>query len=214
MTHCAEFLKRALEAPFKDESPAMIDTIARTLDRILNEGEARVDELRALPEGIDALLLMDSWRLVQPVGGSVTKAWEDVSQLLATGRNFELIMPPWIATLARRACESGRFEYREAILTFFSDEEHPAWLKMPGFLFTLSERSRDGIIDSAAINRLLREMPIGVSADTLIAQLKSYGFISPHLRADFFRMRTPHYELHPLLVHAVAREDDSPEPTP
>ncbi len=201
-------LREALTTLFEKESPAMIDTMAEVLERILEEGCVAANRVRELPEGVDALLLMDEWRLVQPVGASMTKAWEDASQLLAAGRDFELTLPPWIGTLIRRACASGEFQFRKAILTFFSDEEHPAWLKMPDFLFRMAEQSQDGIIDSAQINRLLRETPLGVSADTLIAQLKSYGFISPHLRADFFRMRTPHYEVHPLLVRAAAREKE------
>ncbi len=205
---CQEPLKRAFETVFQGESPAMLDTLAWTLERILREGSVSARELRDLPEGEDALLLMDEWRLVQPVGGSMTKAWEDASQLLASGRDFELIIPPWVGALARRACETGQLQVRQAILTFFSDEEHPAWLKMPAFLFALARRSRDGVADSIAINRLLREVPLGVSSDTLIAQLKNYGFISPHLRADFFRMRTPHYEVHPILVYAAGRDED------
>ena len=201
-------LRQALTTLFEKESPAMIDTMAWVLEKILEEGRVAASRVRGLPEGVDALLLMDEWRLVQPVGASMTKAWEDASQLLAAGRDFELALPPWIGTLIRRACASGEFQFRKAILAFFSDEEHPAWLKMPDFLFRMAEQSRDGIIDSAQINRLLRETPLGVSADTLIAQLKSYGFISPHLRADFFRMRTPHYEVHPLLVRAAAREKE------
>jgi hypothetical protein len=201
-------LKQALTTLFEKESPTMIDTMATALGKILEEGSVAVSQIRSLPEGIDALLLMDEWRLVRPVGASMTKAWEDASQLLAVGRNFELTLPPWIGTLVRRACESGVFQFRKTILTFFSDEENPAWLKMPPFLFDLARRSQNGIIDSTQINRLLRETPLGVSADTLIAQLKNYGFISPHLRADFFRMRAPHYEVHPLLVHAAAREKE------
>lgn len=201
-------LKQALESLFERETPAMIDTMARVLEKILKEGSVSANQLRSLPEGIDALLLLDEWRLVQPVGGSLTKAWEDASQLLAMGKNFELTFPAWVKTLVRRARESGRFQFRKAILTFFSDEEHPAWLKMPAFLFNMAEQSKNGIIDSTQINRLLRETPLGVSADTLIAQLKNYGFISPHLRADFFRMRTPHYEIHPLLVRAASSEGE------
>ena len=199
-------IKQALESLFEKEPPVMIDTMARVLDRILKEGSVSANQLRSLPEGIDALLLLDEWRLVQPVGGSATKAWEDTSQLLAMGRNFELTFPAWVKTLVRRARETGRFQFRKAMWTFFSDEEHPAWLRMPVFLLELARRSQNGLIDATLINRLLRETSLGVSADTLIAQLKSYGFISPHLRADFFRMRTPHYEVHPLLVLAAGSE--------
>ncbi|RTZ91718.1 MAG: hypothetical protein DSY91_04695 [Deltaproteobacteria bacterium] len=209
MNHCLNPLKQALKTLFEKESPAMIDTMARALEQILEKGSIGVRDLRNLPEGEDALLLMDEWRLIQPVGGSATKAWEDTSQLLATGGSFDLDFPAWIRTLVRRACETGKFQVRQAILTFFSDEGHSAWLKMPLFLFNLAKHSQNGIIDSILINRLLREMPLGVSSDTLIAQLKGYGFISPHLRADFFRMRSPHYEIHPLAVYAGEEEEEA-----
>jgi len=203
---CRESLERALETLFENEKETILDTMAWALAQLLEGKEVRTHELQALPEGMDALLLMDEWRLLQPVGASLTKAWEDVSQLLSVRDNLKLTLPAWVKTLARLACETKSFSFRKAILTIFSDEGHPAWLKMPAFLFEMALASDYGIIDSAQINRLLREMQLGIPSDTLIAQLKNYGFISPHLRADFFRMQSPHYEIHPLIVYASTHE--------
>ncbi len=207
---CEETLNGAVKALFEGEKAPVVAAVAWALARVLEEGRVSARELRARPEGEDALLLMDEWRLLQLVGGSATKAWEDTSQLLAMGRDFDLDFPAWIRALVRRACDTERLQVRQALLAFFAGEGHPAWSKLPAFLFEMARASQNGIIDAARINRLLRAAPLGIPADTLIAQMKSYGCISPHLRADFFRMQTPRYEIHPLLVHAATREGDPP----
>ncbi len=210
MQKCQKVLRDILPSLFKDEPETVISAVADVLTRLAVSENVRIHEVQALVDGVDALLLMDEWRLVQPVGGSMTKAWEDVSQLIASRDDLGLTLPPWVKTLIQLACNTNTLPVRKAILTFFSDEGHPAWLKMPQFLFEMAGRSEHGVVDSVKINRLLREMPLGISADTLIAQLKNYGFISPHLRADFFRMQSPHYEVHPMIIYAAAHGKGEP----
>ena len=210
MQKCQKVLREILPSLFKDESETVLSAIADVLTRLTAGEQVRIHEVRALDDGVDALLLMDEWRLVQPVGNSMTKAWEDVSQLIASRDDVGLTLPPWVKTLIQLACNTKILSVRKAILTLFSDEGHPAWLKMPQFLFEMAGSSEHGVIDSVKINRLLREIPLGISADTLIAQLKNYGFISPHLRADFFRMQSPHYEIHPMILYTAAHGKGEP----
>jgi len=200
MQSCDEPLKRAFRGLFPEENNTTLSTLSRILSLVMGEKDIFFRDIRDLPDVTDVLLLMDEWRLIRPVGGSLTKAWEDTSQLLTTGKDFVLAFPAWINPLISLACASGELQVRKAILTFFSGQDHPAWLKIPAFLSKMAKISRNGIIDATQINQLLREHPLGLSSDTLIAQLKSYGLISPHLRADFFRMRSPHYEIHPLIA--------------
>ncbi len=214
MQACVTPLKGFLATLLPAEKETILTTMAHVLSRLVLGEPLDTGKVKTLPDGVDALLLLDEWRLVQPVGHSATKAWEDTTQLLAMGRDFDLTFPAWIGAVVRCVCGMGRFQFREALLIFFTDEGHPARFELPAFLFELARASKNGIIDSAQINRRLQIMPLGVSADTLIAQLKNYGFISPHLRADFFRMRTPHYEIHPVLVHAATSEAPGPERMP
>lgn len=208
MVSCQEILKGALGVILEGEQGEVLDTISWALSRLIDGRGVKTHEVIERPEGMDALLLMDEWRLVQMVGASLTKAWEDNSQLLSTRGDLELVIPAWLKTLLKLACDSGKLSFRSAIMNLFSNENQPAWLKMPKFLFEMALISDHGIIDSALINRLLRDTPLGIPPDTLIAQLKNYGFISPHLRADFFRMQTPHYEIHPLIVYASTHRTD------
>jgi len=208
MQSCDNPLKRAFRQLFPEESDTTLSSLSRILSLVMSEKDVFFRDIRELPDVTDVLLLMDEWRLVRPVGGSPTKAWEDTSQLLTTGKNFVLVFPAWIVPLVSLACASGELQVRKAILTFFSDQDHPAWLKMPSFLSKMAKISLNGIIDATQINQLLRNYPLGLSPDTLIAQLKSYGLISPHLRADFFRMRSPQYEVHPLIAAAQELEGE------
>ena len=209
MPSCDTPLKRAFRGLFPEESDTTLSILSRILSLVMGEKDIFFRDIRDLPDVTDVLLLMDEWRLIRPVGGSLTKAWEDTSQLLTTGKDFVLAFPAWINPLISLACASGELQVRKAILTFFSDQGHPAWLKMPAFLSKMATISRNGIINATQINQLLREHPLGLSSDTLIAQLKSYGLISPHLRADFFRMRSPHYEIHPLIAATPELEGES-----
>jgi len=211
MQSCNDPLKRAFGELFPEESDKTLSSLSRILSLVMDEKDVFFRDIRSLPDVTDVLLLMDEWRLVRPVGGSPTKAWEDTSQLLITGKDFVLVFPAWITPLVSLACASGELQVRKAILIFFSDQDHPAWLKMPSFLSKMAKISLNGIIDATQINQLLRNHPLGLSPDTLIAQLKSYGFISPHLRADFFRMRSPQYEIHPLIAATPGLEGELSE---
>ncbi len=201
MQDCQKILKDILPPPFQKEKKSILNIITMVLVRLIQEEQVKLSDIKTLPDGMDSLLLMDEWRLVQPVGRSATKAWEDVSQLILSKKDLGLKLPPWIKGVFRMTCEKKGFNLLEAITMFLADEEDPTWNKIPPFLYEMARRAEFGVIDAQKILQLLRKRPLNISADTLIARLKNYGFISPHLRADFFRMRSPHYEIHPLLVY-------------
>jgi len=213
MSSCKEKLLEYLPSLFGQESPPIMALIAETLDTLARGHSVSMRTLQSTSAGWDALLLMDEWRLVYPVGGSLTKAWEDTSQLLTSHKDLRLALPPWIEHLILVICHTGRFVISEILQSFFTREKDPSASGISSFLIEMTRRaSSRGVLDAGDINRMLREIPIGIPADTLIARLKNYGFISPHLRADFFRMHTPQYEIHPVLVR-TARLADQPGKT-
>ena len=120
MQKCQKVLREILPSLFKDESETVLSAIADVLTRLTAGEQVRIHEVRALDDGVDALLLMDEWRLVQPVGNSMTKAWEDVSQLIASRDDVGLTLPPWVKTLIQLACNTKILSVRKAILTLFS----------------------------------------------------------------------------------------------
>ena len=208
MKSCKDLLMETFLVFLGQESEGVLDLVAETLSRLVREERVKTSMFRGSPLGMDALLTLDEWRLAYPIGGSPTKAWEDVSQLLVSSRELTLTAPPWVSTLIRVTCARETLDIPESIRLFFYKEGNPAASKMPSFLLKMAHHTHPTLIDAASINRLLRDIPLGIPADTLIAQLKNYGFISPHLRADFFRMQTPHYEVHPLLLWAAHHQKE------
>ncbi len=211
MNVCREKLSEHLPLLLNQENSPVLALIAEILAGLARGDAVSIRSLQSTPTGWDALLLMDEWRLVYPLGNSLTKAWEDMSQLLVSRKDLHLALPPWIEHLIRTICETGRFVILEILQSFFMREKDPAASRVSSFLIHMAHRTPRGVLDAGDINRLLREIPLGIPADTLIARLKNYGFISPHLRADFFRMRTPQYEIHPILVRAAVLEEKPKE---
>jgi hypothetical protein len=83
-----------------------------------------------------------------------------------------------------------------------------AWERMPKLIERLGEEAEDYRIAAVQIKKTCSELGLGDRVDTLIAELKGSGVMSPKLGslAEVAREGSPLYELNPSLFVKRARE--------
>jgi hypothetical protein len=153
----------------------------------------------------DVLLLGDEWRLLLPVRTRKSAAWEDRLLICEPGESYEV--PNMVRCLVEEASSTGCWNPEHAITKLFKEMGEPAWERMPKLIWRLEERGEDYRIATVQIKKTCRELGLGNRVDTLIAELKASGVMSPKLSslAEVARERSPLYELNPSLF--MKRDD-------
>ena len=147
----------------------------------------------------DVLLLASEWRLLLPVRTSKSAAWEDRVLLLESGEMYE--MPNISRYLVENASHTGRWDAAYAIARLFRVMEEPRWDQMSKVIERVSEEAKDYRVNALQIKQVCAEMGMGDRIDTLIAELKGSGVMSPRLSslAEVAKAGAPIYELNPSL---------------
>jgi len=147
----------------------------------------------------DVLLLGDKWRLLLPVRTRKTAAWEDRLLLCKPGESYEV--PNIVRCLLEDASTTGSWDPEHAITKLFEEMGEPAWERMSKLIGRLEEQGEHFRIAAVQIKKTCRELGLGNRVDTLIAELKASGVMSPKLGslAEVVREGSPLYELNPSL---------------
>ncbi|MBW2057239.1 MAG: hypothetical protein JRJ26_07055 [Deltaproteobacteria bacterium] len=147
----------------------------------------------------DVLLLGSEWRLLLPVKTLKSGAWEDRLLPAAPGDLYEV--PNIIKYLLEDAGKTGSWNSQYAIIEVFREMGEPAWERMPRLVEGLWDQARDYRITVFQIEKICCELGLGDRVDTLIAELKGSGVMSPKLGslAEVSRTGMPIYEVNPSL---------------
>ena len=148
----------------------------------------------------DVLLLADQWRLLLPVRTTKSAGWEDRMVVLRDGERYE--MPNLIRYLVKNALDTGNWDPEKSIIDIFKKFGEKEWRKIARLVMTMVETAVDYRITGNQINEICLQFGLNNRADSLIAELKAAGIISPKLRSisDVLGARSPIYELNPSII--------------
>jgi len=147
----------------------------------------------------EVILLSDEWRLLLPIRTKKSSDWEDRLLLLKDNELFG--MPNVVRYLVRYSLDTGKWDIRNAVLEFFKDLKDPNFNQMPDLLRSIIKRSRNNSIGANQIKKACMELSLINRVDSLIAELKAAGFMSPKLGplVEASMLGVPLYELNPSL---------------
>jgi hypothetical protein len=145
----------------------------------------------------DVLLLADEWRLLLAVSTTKSSSWEDRLLALKDGELYEI--PNIIRYLLHNGLHTGKWEPEKAISTFFKELGDPDYKQILGLVRSISEKAIDHRITGNQIKTICLQLGLSNRVDSLIAELKAAGIISPRLRSipEVNREGSPLYELNP-----------------
>jgi len=192
-------LEEALSRLLKHSEPT--NWLASVLSHAAKKGSISYREIeRIVNDNVeDVLLLGDEWRLLLPVRTRKSAAWEDRLLLCEPGESYEV--PNIVRCLVEEASTTGCWDPEHAITKLFKEMGEPAWERMPKLIGRLGEQGEDYRIAAVQIKKTCSELGLGDRVDTLIAELKGSGVMSPKLGslAEVIREGSPLYELNPSL---------------
>jgi len=147
----------------------------------------------------DVLLLGEEWRLLLPVRTLKSAAWEDRLLLFEPGEEYEI--PNIVRYLVEEAKMTGCWEAGRALAELFREMGEPNWEQIPKLVKELGQQAKNYKITAIQIREICSKLALGNRVDTLIAELKGSGVMSPKLGslAEVSRAGTPIYELNPSL---------------
>jgi len=175
--------------------------LAQVLARASESDRVSYHEMEKMVNGDaeDVLLLGSEWRVLLPVRTLKSAAWEDRLLLCEPGESYEV--PNIIRYMVKEASKTGRWNPEHAITNVFKEMGEPAWQRMPKLIERLEEQAENHRIAATKIKKIFSESGLGDRVDTLIAELKAAGVMSPKLGslAEVTRAGSPLYELNPSL---------------
>jgi hypothetical protein len=179
----------------------LINRLAQVLAYVSERGKVSYHEIGEIISGDaeDVLLLGNEWRLILPVRTLKSAAWEDRLLLFEPGEEYEI--PNIIRYLVEEAEITGRWEAGQALAELFREMGEPNWEQIPELVKELVQQAENYKITAAQIKEICSKLALGNRVDTLIAELKGSGVMSPKLSslAEVSRAGTPIYELNPSL---------------
>jgi hypothetical protein len=179
----------------------LTNRLAQVLALASERGRVAYHEIEGIISGDaeDVLLLGNEWRLILPVRTFKSAAWEDRLLLFEPGEEYEI--PNIVRYLVEEAKITGRWEAGRALAALFRDMGEPNWEQIPELVKELGQQAKNYKITAIQIKEICSKLALGNRVDTLIAELKGSGVMSPKLGslAEVSRAGTPIYELNPSL---------------
>jgi hypothetical protein len=175
--------------------------LAQVLAHTSERGRVSYHEIGEIISGDaeDVLLLGNEWRLILPVRTLKSAAWEDRLLLSEPGEEYEI--PNIVRYLVEEAKITGCWEAGRALAELFREMGETNWEQIPELVKELGRQAKNYKITAIQIKEICRKLALGNRVDTLIAELKGSGVMSPKLGslAEVSRAETPIYELNPSL---------------
>jgi hypothetical protein len=199
-------LGKALSKLLKNDE--LTSRLASVLDHASKRGSISYREIDKIvnDNAEDVLLLGNEWRLLLPVRTLKSAAWEDRMLLCEPGEWYQV--PNIVRCLVEEASRTGCWDPEHAITKLFKEMGEPAWEKVPKLVKELGKQSKDYRIAAVQIKKTCSQLGLGDRVDTLIAELKGSGVMSPKLSslAEVLREGAPLYELNPSLFIKRAKK--------
>jgi hypothetical protein len=178
-------------------------SLARIVSHAAEKGRIcyeRIEKFVAPGDDIEEVLLLGyDWRILLPVRTSRSMEWEDRVLIPMAGEIYEV--PNVVRCLVREAGQSGTWDPGKAVAEAAREMGEPAWDQMPELVKRLGEYAQGSRITAVQIKRACRALDLQGRVDSLIAELKGSGILSPSLGylPEVVQGKTPVYELNPAL---------------
>jgi hypothetical protein len=159
--------------------------------------------IKADPE--DVLLLADEWRLLLPVRTAKSSSWEDRLLIIKDGEAYE--MPHIVRYVAREALKTGTWNSENAIGELFKDLGDPNCKQIPELVRSIAGEAGSHKTTGNQIKMICLRLGLSNRVDSLIAELKAAGIISPTLSSlpEVTREGSPIYELNPAVAIGLSQ---------
>jgi hypothetical protein len=153
----------------------------------------------------DVLLLADEWRLLLPVRTAKSSSWEDRLLMIKDGEAYEI--PNIVRYVAREALEIGTWSCENAIGELFKDLGDPDSKQIAELVRSIAGEAGSHKITGNQIKMICLRLGLSNRVDSLIAELKAAGIISPRLSslAEVAREGSPIYELNPSVSFGLSQ---------
>ena len=198
-----EYLERAMSGVFGHDK--LTSKWSQVLAYAAVKGTVSYREIKEIikddPE--DALLLADEWRLLLPVRTAKSSSWEDRLLIIKDGEAYE--MPNIVRYVAREALETGTWNSENAIGEFFKELGDPNCKQIAELVRSIAGEAGSHKTTGNQIKMICLRLGLSNRVDSLIAELKAAGIISPKLRSfpEVFKAGSPIYELNPSVVIGI-----------
>ena len=190
-----QLIKKALSSFLVDST----GSLARILCTAAKTGQISFEEIEKLIEPEDdieeVLLLGYDYRILIPARSFKSMEWTDRVLMAMRGEIYQ--MPNVIQNLVGEAGHTGKWEPKKAVVAVFKQMEEPEWAQMPKLVEMLTEQARGRKITATQIKQACKTLGLGDRVDSLIAELKGSGIMSPTLGylPEAAQKRSPTYEL-------------------
>ena len=197
-------LKGALMCFLEDETVA--SSMAETLT-LASKGLISYEEVseQCGENAEDVVLVALQWRLLLPVRAIRCMEWDDRLLVIDPGETYA--MPNVVKWLVDHANDTGEWSPDHALTMLFDTMGDPFYRHIPQLVERLITRAQNHRISAAKIIECCRDVGLSDRVDSLIAELKGSGVMSPRLGplADVVNARGgPIYELNPCLAHKTS----------
>jgi hypothetical protein len=152
----------------------------------------------------DVLLLADEWRLLLTVSTTKSSSWEDRLLLLKDGEIYEI--PNIVRYLLQSGLSTGRWDPKKAIRELFKELGDPYWKTIPELVRSIAEGTVNHRITGNQIKMICLRFGLSNRVDSLIAELKAAGIISPKLSSvpEVNKEGSPIYEINPSVTVLIS----------
>jgi hypothetical protein len=200
----AEYLERAMSGVFGHGK--LTSKLSQVLAYAAIKGTVSYREIKEIikddPE--DALLLADEWRLLLPVRTAKSSSWEDRLLIIKDGEAYE--MPNIVRYVAREALKTGTWNSENAIGELFKEFRDPDCKQIPELVRSIAGEAGSHKTTGTQIKMICLRLGLSNRVDSLIAELKAAGIISPRLSSlpEVSREGSPIYELNPSVAVGIS----------
>ena len=174
-----------------------IEQLASILEYSIHKKRISYDEIENIikcdPE--DVLFIANEWGLLYPIKTFKSASWEDRVIFARPGEIYE--MPNIIKHLVKNALQTGKWDIRSSIIEIFREIGESKYILIPQLVENMRNSSIDYTINAQQIKKICIELGLANKLNTLIAELKAAGIISPKLGSfkNVFKAHSPIYEI-------------------
>jgi hypothetical protein len=200
-----EYLERAMSGVFGHGK--LTSKLSQVLAYAAVKGTVSYQEIKEIikddPE--DALLLADEWRLLLPVRTAKSSSWEDRLLIIKDGEAYE--MPNIVRYVTREALRTGTWNSENAIGELFKELGDPNCKQIPELVRSIAGEAGSHKTTGNQIKMICLRLGLSNRVDSLIAELKAAGIMSPRLSSlpEVTREGSPIYELNPAVAIGLSQ---------
>jgi len=200
-----EYLERAMRGVFGHGK--LTSKLSQVLAHAAIKGTVSYQEIEEIIEddSQDALLLADEWRLLLPVRTAKSSSWEDRLLIMKDGEAYEI--PNIVRYVAREALTTGTWNSENAIGELFKEFGDPNCKQIAELVRSIAQESGSHKTTGNQIKMICLRLGLSNRVDSLIAELKAAGIISPRLSSlpEVNREGSPIYELNPAVAVGLSQ---------